>query len=62
MGSPRVQSFNESMQEQLRRDDVDFIDECRWQAAIQMHGTTKHSSATTNGLCIVGSLGSGTWS
>jgi hypothetical protein len=27
MGSPRVQSFDESMQEQLRREDVDFIDE-----------------------------------
>jgi hypothetical protein len=30
MGSPRVQAFNESMQEQLRREDVDFIDERRW--------------------------------
>ena len=27
LGSPRVQAFDESMQEQLRRDDVDFIDE-----------------------------------
>jgi hypothetical protein len=35
MGSPRVQSFDVSMQEQLRREDVDFIDERRWQAAIQ---------------------------
>jgi hypothetical protein len=35
MGSPWVQSFDESMQEQLRQEDVDFIDECRWQAAIQ---------------------------
>jgi hypothetical protein len=33
MGSPRVQSFDESMQEQLRREDVDFIDERRWRAA-----------------------------
>jgi hypothetical protein len=31
MGSPQVQSFDESMQEQLRREDVDFIDERRWQ-------------------------------
>jgi hypothetical protein len=30
MGSPRVQSFDESMQEQLRREDVDFIDKRRW--------------------------------
>jgi ribonuclease HI len=29
MGSPRVQAFDESMQEQLRREDVDFIDERR---------------------------------
>jgi hypothetical protein len=35
MGSPQVQSFDKSMQEQLRREDVDFIDEHRWQAAIR---------------------------
>jgi transposase InsO family protein len=35
MGSPWVQSFDESMQEQLWRENVDFIDERRWQAAIQ---------------------------
>jgi hypothetical protein len=35
MGSPRVQAFDESVQEQLRREDVDFIDERRWQAAIR---------------------------
>ena len=35
MGSPRVQSFDESIQEQLRREDMDFIDESRWQATIQ---------------------------
>jgi hypothetical protein len=28
----------------------------------EMHGTTKRSGATTSGLCIVGSSGSGTWS
>jgi hypothetical protein len=35
MGSPRAQSFNESMQEQLQREDMDFIDERRWRAAIR---------------------------
>jgi hypothetical protein len=35
MGSPRVQSFDESMMEQLQREDVDFIDERRWRAAIR---------------------------
>jgi hypothetical protein len=35
MGSPRAQSSDESMQEWLQREDVDFINECRWQAAIR---------------------------
>jgi hypothetical protein len=35
MGSPRAQSFDESAQEQLRREDVDFIDEHRWRVAVQ---------------------------
>ena len=35
LGSPRVQAFDESMQEQLRHDDVDFVDEQRWRAAIR---------------------------
>jgi hypothetical protein len=32
---PQFQSFDESMQEQLWREDVDFIDERRWQATIR---------------------------
>jgi hypothetical protein len=35
MGSPRVQAFEESMQGQLRREDMDFINDRRWQAAIR---------------------------
>jgi hypothetical protein len=35
MGSSQVRSFDESMLEQLRCEDVDFIDERRWQAAIR---------------------------
>jgi ribonuclease HI len=35
MGSPQVQAFDESMQEQLRREDMDFIDERRWRAVIR---------------------------
>jgi hypothetical protein len=35
MGSPQVQSFNESRQEQLRREDVDFINKRRWRVAIR---------------------------
>jgi hypothetical protein len=42
MGSPRVQSFDESMQEQLRREDMDFIDERRWQA---MTRNTRYNQA-----------------
>jgi hypothetical protein len=34
MGSPRVQSFDESMQEQLRHEDMVFIGERRGQATI----------------------------
>ena len=35
LGSPWVQAFDKFMQEQLRRDDVDFVDERRWRAAIR---------------------------
>jgi hypothetical protein len=35
MGSPRAQSFDEFMQEQLRCKDVDFINERRWQVVIR---------------------------
>jgi hypothetical protein len=35
MGSPQVQAFDESMQGQLWHEDMDFIDERRWQAAIR---------------------------
>jgi hypothetical protein len=35
MGSPRVQHFDESMQKQLRRVDVDLINKRRWQATIR---------------------------
>jgi hypothetical protein len=35
MGSPWVQYFDESMQEPLRREDVDVIDERRRQATIR---------------------------
>jgi hypothetical protein len=42
MGSPRVQSFDESMLEQLRCEDVEFIDERRWQAAI---GNARYNQA-----------------
>jgi hypothetical protein len=35
MGSSWVQSFDESMQEQLHREDMYFIDERRWQATIR---------------------------
>jgi hypothetical protein len=35
MGSPRAQSFDGFMQEQLRHKDVDFINERRWRAAIR---------------------------
>jgi hypothetical protein len=48
------------MQGQLRREDMDFIDERRWQAAIRNAQYNQALSATTNDSCIVGSSGSGT--
>jgi transposase InsO family protein len=35
MGSPRVQAHDEATQDQLWRDDIDHVDERRWQTAIQ---------------------------
>jgi hypothetical protein len=40
LDSPRVQSFDGSMQELLQREDVDPINERRWQAATRnAHGS-----------------------
>jgi hypothetical protein len=33
MVSPRVQAYDEAVQDQLQRDDVDLVDKTRWQAA-----------------------------
>jgi hypothetical protein len=35
MGSLRVKIYNEATQDQLRREDIDLVDERRWQAAIK---------------------------
>jgi hypothetical protein len=35
MGSLRVQAFDEDLQEQQRRQDVDLVDERRWRAAVR---------------------------
>jgi hypothetical protein len=35
MVSPRVQAYDEAAQYQLQRDDVDLVDEGRWQLALQ---------------------------
>jgi hypothetical protein len=61
MGSPWAQSSDESMQEWLRRQDVDFIN-ADGKRRPKMHDTTKRSGTTASGSCIVGSSGSGTWS
>jgi hypothetical protein len=34
MGSLRVKTYDKAMQDQLRREDIDLVDERRWQAAI----------------------------
>jgi hypothetical protein len=35
MVSPHVQAYDEVVQDQLQCDDVDLVDETRWQAALQ---------------------------
>jgi hypothetical protein len=35
MGSLRVKTYDEAMQDQLRREDIDLVDEQRWQAGIK---------------------------
>jgi hypothetical protein len=35
MGSLRVKTYDEATQDQLRREDIDMVDEQRWQAAIK---------------------------
>jgi hypothetical protein len=35
MCSLRVQTYDEAMQDQLRREDIDLIDKQRWQSAIK---------------------------
>jgi hypothetical protein len=35
MGSLRVKTYDEATQDQLRREDIELVDEQRWQAAIK---------------------------
>jgi hypothetical protein len=35
MGSLRVKTYDEATQDQLRREDIDLVDERRWQSAIK---------------------------
>jgi hypothetical protein len=35
MVSPRVQAYDEATQDQFRRDDVDRVNERRWQVALR---------------------------
>jgi hypothetical protein len=35
IGSLRVKTYDEAVQDQLRREDVDLVDERRWQSAIK---------------------------
>jgi hypothetical protein len=45
MGSLRVQAYDEATQDQLRREDIDLVDERRWQSTIKnarYHQALKH--------------------
>jgi hypothetical protein len=35
MGSLRVKTYDKATQDQLHRDDIDLVDERRWQSAIK---------------------------
>jgi hypothetical protein len=35
MGSLRVKTYDEATQNQLRREDIDLVDEQRWQSVIK---------------------------
>jgi hypothetical protein len=35
MGSLRVNTYDEAMQDQLWREDIDLVDERRWQSTIK---------------------------
>jgi hypothetical protein len=35
MGSLRVKTYDKAAQDQLHRDDIDLVDERRWQSAIK---------------------------
>jgi hypothetical protein len=35
MGSMRIKTYDEAMQDQLRREDIDLVNERRWQSAIK---------------------------
>jgi hypothetical protein len=58
MDSLRVKTYDEAMQNQLRREDIDLVDEQRWQAAIKnarYHAFDRRSGATTSGSYEAGS-------
>jgi hypothetical protein len=45
MGTIRVQAYDEVMQDQLQREDIDLVNERRWQSTIrnvQYHQALKH--------------------
>jgi hypothetical protein len=37
LGSLRVHAYDEAAQDQLRREDIDLVDERRWQSAIKKY-------------------------
>jgi transposase InsO family protein len=56
LGSLRVQTYNEAAQDQLQCEDVDLVDERRWQSAIKNAQYCRRSGATSSGSCIVESF------
>jgi transposase InsO family protein len=48
MGSSRAQAYDEATQDQLRRDDIDLVDERRWQAVVRNARVTPQNSKFWN--------------
>jgi hypothetical protein len=55
MGSLCVKIYDEATQDQLQREDIDLVNERRWQATIKMHAIGRCSGATTCDSCEAGS-------
>jgi hypothetical protein len=55
MGSLHVQTYDEVVQDQLRCDDIDLINERNSDQLLRMHGSTRCSTAIISSSCVANS-------